>query len=641
MKSVLLKRILMLIAVATLLFSAITIAGYYFVSKANGTRSEIRDLKRNAEVIGQLIVELKDGDISWEGYKNLEAKGVFEDSTDVVLFGSMDKIEIMHTGWVGFSDDDLTRIRGENYLSRIANGETVEDDDISLSSGERSVLVGIPVYADGQYLGALIVVKPFASIAGSLAPMNTPLLWLSLSAAVILLLVSSWRASRIADPLHRMADKATEMANGNLSVRIPGSDEPGEVGLLARSINYLSDRLAKTIYQLRNEKGQLNQILYSLSDGVAATDGLGMLTHYNPALMQMFGAVSVLKREDLVSDRAIWDAFDRVYASGKQETLTYKMQNERALWITISAVVTEDGECTGVVGLFKDVTEMERTENMRREYVANVSHELRTPITAVRGLLEPLADGMVQDEETRRRYYKIMLHETERLSRLLTDMMTLSRLQSGTEYMEMSRVDIMELVHDVAQSYAKVAGEKGIELVVDADCSEDALTDPDRVEQVLVILIDNAMRYTPEGGVITLKLRNSKKILLSVEDTGCGIPEKDMEHIFERFYKVDKSRHEGGTGLGLSIAKQIMDKLGESITVRSRLGVGTTFELTLKRYSPNAIRLGPVNDDKAAFVGEDARGVGMNGAPLTSDSETEGGDSTGKVADAEFEVIEE
>ena len=141
--------------------------------------------------------------------------------------------------------------------------------------------------------------------------------------------------------------------------------------------------------------------------------------------------------------------------------------------------------------------------------------------------------------------------------------------------------------------------------------------------------------------MITLKLRNSKKILLSVEDTGCGIPEKDMEHIFERFYKVDKSRHEGGTGLGLSIAKQIMDKLGESITVRSRLGVGTTFELTLKRYSPNAIRLGPVNDDKAAFVGEDARGVGMNGAPLTSDSETEGGGSAGKVADAEFEVIEE
>ena len=250
---------------------------------------------------------------------------------------------------------------------------------------------------------------------------------------------------------------------------------------------------------------------------------------------------------------------------------------------------------TGVVGLFKDITEMERTEKMRREYVANVSHELRTPLTAVRGLLEPLADGMVKDEESRQRYYKIMLHEVMRLSRLITDMLTLSRLQAGTEYMELSRVNLEELINDVAISYAAAAQQKGISLEVDCVSAVDALTDPDRIEQVLIILLDNAMHYTPEGGKITLRLRSGDRLLISVEDNGCGIPEKDIPFIFERFYKVDKSRGEGGTGLGLSIASYIMEKLDESITVDSKVGEGTCFTFTVKRYVSNAIELGPAN----------------------------------------------
>ena len=263
-----------------------------------------------------------------------------------------------------------------------------------------------------------------------------------------------------------------------------------------------------------------------------------------------------------------------------------------------SPVNTEEGVRTGVVGLFKDMTEMERTERMRREYVANISHELRTPLTAVRGLLEPLADGMVKSEEDKQRYYKIMLHEVMRLSRLITDMLTLSRLQAGTEYMELSRVNLEELINDVAMGYASTAQSKGIKLDVDCDHTVDGLTDPDRIEQVLVILIDNAMRYTPEGGSIKIKLRSGERLIISVQDNGCGIPEKDLPHIFERFYKVDKSRGEGGTGLGLSIAKYIMEKLDENITVASELGKGTIFTFTVKKYVSNAIELGPAKESR-------------------------------------------
>ena len=325
----------------------------------------------------------------------------------------------------------------------------------------------------------------------------------------------------------------------------------------------------------------------------------------------------------------VWCAFDEVFADGKPQTITYPLPGDKTIWITISPVVTDDGIRTGVVGLFKDMTEMERLENMRREYVANVSHELRTPLTAVRGLLEPLADGMVREEEDRMRYYRIMLHEVERLSRLITDMLMLSRLQSGTEYMEVSRVNLCELLDDLVSSYARTAEQKGIHLVKDCRTSVvDALTDPDRIEQVLVILLDNAMRYTSEGGTITLRLRSGERFLVSVEDNGCGIPEKDLPHIFERFYKVDKSRGEGGTGLGLSIAKYIMDKLGENISVASEQGKGTCFTLSVKRYVSNAIELGPARESVHAAGGKD-----------TLRAKDERPEDQHGVVDADYEIV--
>jgi signal transduction histidine kinase len=174
-------------------------------------------------------------------------------------------------------------------------------------------------------------------------------------------------------------------------------------------------------------------------------------------------------------------------------------------------------------------------------------------------------------------------------------MLELSRLQSGTEHMEVSSVNLEELLQDTKQSYQNEAAQRGIALKLDAKGVPYAMTDEDRVEQLLVILLDNAMHYTPEGGSITIGATETTgdRILVTVSDTGCGIAEEDLPHIFERFYKTDKSRREGGTGLGLSIAKQIIDKLGEEIYVESKIGVGTSFHFTLKKYISNAIALGP------------------------------------------------
>ena len=283
---------------------------------------------------------------------------------------------------------------------------------------------------------------------------------------------------------------------------------------------------------------------------------------------------------------------------GLSQALAFELAGERTLWISIVPVMSDDDACTGVVGLFKDTTEIENLERMRRDYIANISHELRTPLTAVKGLLEPLSDGLIADEETRQRYYGIMLHEVERLSRLITDMLQLSRLQAGTEYMERSIFDVNELLEDVLNSYANAAAKRNMKLVLHTQELPPVISDQDRIEQVLVILIDNALHYAGEGKTVTVSARqDASDVFVSVTDDGCGISGEDITHIFERFYKASKARNEGGTGLGLSIAKQVMDKLGETLEVKSELGKGTQFTLSIKKYVSNAIPLGPVDSD--------------------------------------------
>lgn len=511
----------------------------------------------------------------------------------------------------------------------ILEGQKIRKKDLQLTSHINAIAVGEPLCnSDGSIEGGLIFVREIQHIDAAFGKLNNALRILGVIIVPVLLIVSLASIRRINRPISEMTKVAIELTNGNYSVRA-NENVHGEIGIFARAMNRMSDTISQTIYQLDSEKRQLWYILSSFTDGVAALDNTGNLTHYNPALMKMFGAVDVKTPHDLIPDSQIWEAFRRVLETRESNTLRYTLPGDKYLWISIVPVMGENDACTGVVGLFKDVTEIENLEKMRRDYIANISHELRTPLTAVRGLLEPLSDGMIQDDAVKMRYYGIMLHEVERLSRLITDMLQLSRLQSGTEYMEKSTFSVGELIDDVYQSYRQNAKQKGIDLQLDMEEDlPDVISDPDRIEQVLVILLDNAMRYAGEGGTVRISAhQDTSDIHVSVWDSGCGISPEDMVHIFERFYKTDKSRKEGGTGLGLSIAKQIMDKLGEQITVESQVGHWTRFTFTVKKYVSNAIALGPVDD--AAIVYNELK--------------VEPGEAAGEkdTMDAPFEVLNE
>lgn len=593
--SVFLRRLVAALALVLLIAVAIILCGYAFLSNDVYTDIKLDELVQYVDAGEQLAEEYINGNIEKPVFDRLAAKLLNSCGTAMLYLD--EKGEILYYG------DNLLNCTGEDAKALLAqqidllkNGMELREN--RLRAKETAVLaIGKPIMNGGETDGVIIMLSSVEIVTDATTRLTTMMCILIFVTIPAAFLGISWRAKNITEPVSKMSEAAKSMAQGDYHIQLD-ENVPGELGQLAATLNYLGGELQRSIYQLSSEKSQLNQLLQSLNDGVAATDERGELTHYNSAIMRMFGAVSVGKRQELIGDDKVWAAFDRVFATGVSETFTYPMPGDKVLWITVSPVVTESKTVVGVVGLFKDMTEAEQLEKLRNEYVANVSHELRTPLTAVRGLLEPLCDGLVKDEDDRQRYYKIMLHEVIRLSRLITDMMTLSRLQAGTEYMEISRVDVNELLQDIAGAYSAQLAKKGVELILDDPKPvPDAMTDPDRIEQVLVILLDNASRFTPKGGSITIGARNTKdKIVISVADTGCGIAQNELEHIFERFYKVDKSHTGEGTGLGLSIAKFIMEKLGETITVKSEVGKGTCFTLTLKRYVRNAIALGPAGE---------------------------------------------
>ncbi len=413
------------------------------------------------------------------------------------------------------------------------------------------------------------------------------------AAALVVSLAATWLlADKIMhpamEPVARLRDAAVAMSEGDLEVR---ADENayGELGELGKAVNQLSYQLSRNMYTLIVERNRLRNMLNGLSEGIVAIDAKGGITHTNPALDRFFTRQKTAihlpdPRMKVIDDKSVWDDFDAVIQSG--EPMSRNMQaRDMILRLTITPIVDEIGSIAGAVGLFSDITQMERLERTRREYVSNVSHELRTPLTAMRALVEPLSEGMVTEEADRQRYYDIILREIQRLSRLINDQLELSRLQSGNLAIQKSVMALDDVVYDVCDRYNSIAAEHGLELKLDTDFTQcpPVYANADRVEQMLIILVDNAIKYTEEGFVSVSADWDDERVVIHVKDTGIGIEENDLPYVFDRFYKVDKAHSGKGSGLGLSIARELLKRMDEEIWVTSEKGQGTEFSFTLHR----------------------------------------------------------
>ena len=442
------------------------------------------------------------------------------------------------------------------------------------------VVVAVPITFMGDVIGAVFMAQSMTEIMDGMQALNNTLALSLLVVALLLLPVVLFFASRMAKPIANMRAVALTMAGGDLTARADdhSSDEYGELG---RALNYLSSELGSTISSLEMERNRLQSLINGLSEGIIAVDAQGAVTLMNPAV---YGLLSLNDSTADVRAAApdVFAMFSEALRSGNIVKKTI-WQGDIALHISVSPLCLPGEEITGCVGIVSDVTSAERLEQTRRDYVANVSHELRTPLTAMRALMEPLRDGLVKTEEQRQQIYDVVLRETMRLSRLVNDMLELSRLQSGTASLQRSVFAPLPLLNIIHETYSAYAEDYQQTFVYDVPESlPDVTGNPDRTQQVLIALLDNAFKYTPEGGTVTLSAAVEDDVVrICVRDTGVGISKEDLPHVFDRFYKVDKSHHGKGTGLGLAIAYEIMKHLGEEMSVTSELNQGSCFTFTL------------------------------------------------------------
>lgn len=399
-------------------------------------------------------------------------------------------------------------------------------------------------------------------------------------------LVMGYFLSRtITTPIANLTKKAKRLAEGEFESKIDVKSED-EIGTLTETFNDMSSKLQAAMLQMSTEKNKVEAILLNMTDGVMAFATDGNAIHINPTARKMFG---LAENETIRFD----DFFMQYHADIRLGDMLYLEDNrftERDielphLSIKASFVVFEDEfyNTGGVLVVLHDVTKQQKLENSRREFVANVSHELRTPLTTIKSYAETLLD-MADGTDVPATFINTILNETDRMTRLVKDLLVLSSLEQSDQLKKTS-FDMGVLLSDVVDTLSLVAKEQGHRLTLQTESRFDMFYgDRDRLEQLLYNIISNSIKYTPNGGKITVtagQLYGS--VYIRVKDNGIGIPEKDIGRLFERFYRVDKarSREKGGTGLGLAISKSIVDAHGGTISIKSRVNVGTEVTISL------------------------------------------------------------
>ena len=456
----------------------------------------------------------------------------------------------------------------------------------------------VPLLASGNANNVVGVVYMRANLEGVYSTINSISL-IYLSAALITIVLGLGLAvlisREITRPIEEMRKQTLRIARGDFSgqVKVMGNDELGQ---LAGAVNNLSVRVEESQESSDAERRRLDSVLSHMSDGVLATDRRGNLTIVNNTALQFLNIAD----EEQVLGKSILDVLKirrqfsirHLVDEDQDQVILDDLNEDLILSAYFSPIKRESGFVSGLVCVLHDVTSQQKEERERKEFVSNVSHELRTPLTSVKSYVEALSDGAINDPELAPRFLGVVSDETERMIRMINDLLSLSRMDSGTAKLNLEYVNINELFNYILNRFDMIIKNEA------ADPSQKKYTivryftkkdlwveiDTDKITQVVDNIMNNAVKYSPDGGVITARLLETHNhVILSISDQGLGIPRKDLGHIFDRFFRVDKarSRKQGGTGLGLAISKEVVNLLGGQIWVDSVEGKGSTFYISL------------------------------------------------------------
>jgi two-component system phosphate regulon sensor histidine kinase PhoR len=452
--------------------------------------------------------------------------------------------------------------------------------------------VAIPLVLRGQPGFVLRLAVPLEDLNAAIAPVRWRILAASAVAALAALAIAYFFSRSFTRRIGRLRAFAESLVGARFSetLAVRADDELGE---LARSLNRMAEQLRDLVARLNLESTRREAILASMVEGVLAVDSELRVTFCNASFARTVGVAYPIPENvrlvDLVRDPTLREILARAITAS--ESLKQRMQlpglDARIFEVQASPLVSPTGR--GGLAILHDVTDLERLERVRRDFVANVSHELRTPLTAIQGYTETLLEGAIDDQANRHRFLEIIQTHATRLNSIASDLLTLSELESGKSTPGFERVLLREVVESAMRTVESVAHQYQVSLrkgdLDDAEVMGDRL----RLEQAMVNLLDNAVKFNRPGGEVRVEIvrQEDGMVRVQIDDNGIGIPSEDLPRIFERFYRVDKarSREVGGTGLGLSIVKHIVERMNGTVSVESELGKGSTFTVLLPAVS--------------------------------------------------------
>ncbi|MGV2938391.1 ATP-binding protein [Mesobacillus sp. LC4] len=483
------------------------------------------------------------------------------------------------------NDDDLSAVfKNDQTVDMITSmpGVSNEVDDTQY------LMIGVPLHQFENENGAVFIYQSL-EVMEETTRLTTKFILLAAGVAIVLTTIFAFFLStRITAPLRKMREAAFEVARGKFDTKVPILTHD-EIGELATAFNQMGRQLKFNMNALSQEKEQLTSILSSMADGVITFNRDGTILITNPPaevfLRYWYYEQGLASENTDAVPSEVMELFQLAVNTEKEQVGEITAQGRT--WVIIVSPLYNKRFIRGAVAVVRDMTEERKLDKMREDFIANVSHELRTPISMMQGYSEAIVDDIAQTDEEKKEMAKVIYDESLRMGRLVNELLDLARMEAGHILLNLENVEINPYVNRIIRKFHGLVKEKGIELSVQFDSEErDFRFDPDRIEQVLTNLIDNAIRHVPDSASIVIKGRTDERgIYFEVSDQGPGIPEEDLPFLFERFYKGDKSRTRGvsGTGLGLAIAKNIIDAHRGNISVKSKLGQGTTFSFFIPR----------------------------------------------------------
>lgn len=469
--------------------------------------------------------------------------------------------------------------------------ETGMSTRYSMTLGTRMLYVAIPILDQEKVLGVVRTALPITRVDAILASVRRPVMVTASLGILVVLIAGIFFSHQLTKRIRRITSVAERYAREDWSekILIDGRDE---LKMLANTMNQMAETLRSRIADLETEKGKIAVILDHMNEGVIAVDRRKRIVMMNPTAEKIFGSpASALPGKSLIEvtrhpqiERIVDCAFKEQKTMSEEIHISGNIK--RTLRLSVVILKERARDIDGIL-VFHDMTELRRLENVRKDFVANVSHELRTPLTSIKGFIETLLGGALKDPPTSEKFLKIVAEETDRLGRLVEDILTLGEIEQKVTRLQRDRIDLAAELALILEQFKVRIGKSS--LVIENQVAGKSLPVPgdrDKVHQVFVNLIDNAIKFNqPQGKIVLCADQKPEGVTITIEDTGIGIPETDQGRIFERFFRVDKARSKelGGTGLGLAIVKHIMEAHGGSASCQSTPGKGSRFSVFFPR----------------------------------------------------------